>query len=99
MKLIDVKDKIDAYFDKVSVQEIITQFEELGYEFEDLNDDYILHVSKVELYFQEKPLSVVEGYVDYQTNKTDIFISLTPLLIAPNADFGNVHENLISYGA
>ena len=35
MKLEDVKDKIDAYFAKTSSEEIIQQFEKLGYEFED----------------------------------------------------------------
>lgn len=38
MKLSDIKDKIDAYFDKTPVEEIIKGFEELGYEFVPIND-------------------------------------------------------------
>lgn len=33
MKLNDVKDKIDNYFNNISGEEIIKQFEDLGYEF------------------------------------------------------------------
>lgn len=34
MKLSDVKAKIDEYFDRISPEEVIAQFEELGCEFE-----------------------------------------------------------------
>jgi len=33
MRLADHKEKIDAYFDNISPDEIVKQFEELGYEF------------------------------------------------------------------
>ena len=38
MKLEDVKDKIDAYFNSVSADEIVKQFETMGYEFEQINE-------------------------------------------------------------
>ena len=41
MKLEDVKHLIDAYFDAVTPEDVIADFEELGYEFEEIpNDEY-----------------------------------------------------------
>jgi len=36
MNLVDVSSKIDAYFDSVTPEEVVAQFEEMGYEFEDV---------------------------------------------------------------
>lgn len=49
MKLADVKDKIDAYFNTVNPKEIILYFEALGYEFEPVTEvplsEYALNVN------------------------------------------------------
>jgi hypothetical protein len=39
MKLEDIKQQIDDYFDKITSEEIIKQFEELGYEFENIEEN------------------------------------------------------------
>lgn len=39
MKLKDVQHIIDEYFENVSPEEVIKNFEELGYKFEDINED------------------------------------------------------------
>jgi hypothetical protein len=38
MKLTDVKDKIDLFFEKIDSQKVIEFLESLGYEFEEVND-------------------------------------------------------------
>ena len=40
MKLSDVKDKIDAYYDNLNPIDFIRHFESLGYEFEPVADEY-----------------------------------------------------------
>ena len=40
MKLSDVKDKIDQYFETVSTDDLIKRFVELGCEFEPIDDEY-----------------------------------------------------------
>lgn len=40
MKLSDFKDKIDAYFDAISSDELIQRFEKIGYEFEVILPEY-----------------------------------------------------------
>jgi hypothetical protein len=42
MKLSDVKDKIDAYYDNLNPIDFIRHFESLGYEFEPVADEYEL---------------------------------------------------------
>ncbi|MCC6724996.1 MAG: hypothetical protein IT258_10835 [Saprospiraceae bacterium] len=61
MKLSDIKDKIDAYFDSVSPIEIVKRFEALGYEFEEIEEDnYVeLHASKINRGY--KPFSNQKG--------------------------------------
>lgn len=49
MKLENVKHIIDAYFDTVSPEKILADFEALGYEFEDINEeDYPLALLEAE---------------------------------------------------
>ncbi len=49
MKLSDVKEKIDAYFDSVSPMDIVRKFEALGYEFEKIEEENAIefHASKI----------------------------------------------------
>ena len=42
MKLSDIKQDIDNYFDSVSSENIVNQFKELGYEFQSLDDQKLL---------------------------------------------------------
>lgn len=46
MKLLELKQKIDSYFERVHPLDIVSQFEALGYVFEDIEDDYIIQVSR-----------------------------------------------------
>ncbi|GEM_PF-5299280 len=38
MKLTDIKEQIDAYFKKVTPEEIVKQFQSLGYQFEEIDN-------------------------------------------------------------
>jgi len=69
MKLADFKEQIDAYFERISPMEIVKQFEELGYEFEDIDDAYFIKIKpKVssETMFQISTLGL--GHIEKQND-------------------------------
>lgn len=84
MKLEDVKHLIDAYFDKVTPEEVIADFEALGYIFEDINEnDYpkALQIEEKnalkELHFHSPELFERQFENNYQISETSFSEMLT----------------------
>lgn len=53
MKLSEVKDKIDKYFDNATAGEIIQRLEEVGVKFGDLNDEPKTEVDNILAFYRE----------------------------------------------
>lgn len=72
MKLLDVKHKIDAYFNSVSAVEIVEQFEALGYQFDDADYHPVFdsEINKINVSFI-KDSFVTNSYSLVQENITE----------------------------
>ena len=78
MRLSDVKDKIDAYFATADPQDIVQRFEDLGYEFENIEPEYSICINyngnmhrDVDSGMNSMDLNLVEDYV--KNGKTMIY--------------------------
>jgi hypothetical protein len=104
MKLEDVKHLIDAYFEKVSGEEIIERFETLGYVFEDINEanypEALIIAEKealAELHFNSSELLERQVNETYQFSETSFSEMITETEVIKFEFFSNSYDKKSYY--
>ena len=95
MKLANIKEKIDRYFETVSVDEIVNRFKELGYEFEIVPDQYIVTANYIANNYVKYELT--DFGLNFFNQSTNSFNSVTNIqeIVSENSVYS--HKDLTNY--
>ena len=95
MKLANIKEKIDRYFETVSVDEIVNRFKELGYDFEFVVDEYevtAIHIADCNVKYVLTDLGL-----DYFNQNTTPFNSVSTIVAITSDDSVYSQDDLTHY--